>query len=247
VYVGGWFTQVYNGSELISAQGVAMIRWNEANQTWIWSDLDGGVQSFPLNPVGAGVIRLALAQSRTNSAYDLYVGGDFVGVGSAQYPSWRIARWRVGYPSPANAPRVTITSPRSPTIFTNPATILLNGLATSSYTNIHTADFYTNGTVVGTRLNYPLADGEPFAFTNEWNSNAPNRSLAPGIYLVSATATDSGGLIGKSAPLVVSIKDTNNPVMAVDDQYTIPQGTLTGPDQRQSVDGVAYQPRYDHS
>ena len=127
-----------------------------------------------------------------------------------------LARWRVGYPQPASIPKVTITSPLSPAIYTtNPASIFLTGLAISGYTNIYSADFYINGVEVGTPQTTCYDDTNAFAFTNEWDNPSP------GIYLVEAVAEDGGHLIGQSTPIIISIKDTNNTITAIDDQYTI--------------------------
>ena len=131
-----------------------------------------------------------------------------------------MTRWRVGYPSPQSVPKVTITSPISPAIYTNPASILLCG-SVSGYTNINTADFYTNGIEVGTQICSPGATTNISVFTNEWDKPSP------GVYLIKAVAEDESQLVGDSQPLVINIKATNNPIAAIDDVYTIPENSLT--------------------
>jgi YD repeat-containing protein len=219
VFVGGIFTNVLNGTNLLSANNVAKATWSEDEQRWTWTDLDGGVLSP--DPFGDDtfVFSSAIHQGDSPGSYDLYFGGWFYTMGSTEVDSLAVARWRVGYPQPASIPKVTIIGPSSPAIFTNPASIFLTGLAVSSYTNIYSADFFTNGVEVGTPQDYSSNNTNIFAFTNEWDTPSP------GVYLIKAVAQDDGQLIGQSQPTVISIKSSTNTITAIDDQYTILAGT----------------------
>lgn len=223
IFIGGGFTNVYDGDTSIPANFVASAQWNEANQRWEWSDMDQGIApTYNGPPISSTIINGSDANK-----YDVYFLGYFTTIGSDQIPCGTdiggFARWRVGYPGPTNAPQVSITSPSSPTIITNtgPATtVYLVGQATSSYTNIQTANFYHNGVSIGSQIN-SSSETSPYGFTNEWDDPSP------GLYLINASATDDTGLMGESSTLVINVKSSTNPVVAVDDQYTILQGTLT--------------------
>lgn len=232
LYIGGNFTAAANpdGSQ-VSAASIVQATWQENTQQWTWSDMDGGVW-WPDSGVDmvVNVFNTAIVNGPTPGAYDVIVGGDLYTanqggpyVGSQALADWwGVARWRVGYPPPPSNPTVTITSPLSPAIFTNPPAIYLYGVATSGYTNIHMANFYTNGVQIGSSLTSLMDNTTNYvAFSNEWDNPSS------GVYLIKAGVTDDGGLAGQSAPLVISIKDTNNPIMAIDDQYAVPQGTLS--------------------
>jgi hypothetical protein len=91
-------------------------------------------------------------------------------------------------------------------------------VAFSGSTNILSANFYTNGVLVGSLVTCD-DDTNYFAFTNEWD-------LSPGAFLVTAIAHDDNGFIGISKPVVVSVKYSTNSIMAVDDQYTVHQNGL---------------------
>jgi RHS repeat-associated protein len=224
VFVGGEFTNVFSGANSMTADNIAMATWNESDQTWTWSDLDEGV----VGETASYVLSSAIINGASPDSYDLYITGVFDKAGSAGLPTGLnefedggVARWRVGYPQPPSVPKVTITSPSSPSIYTNPASICLIGLAVSGYTNyINGADFYRNGVEVGTPQTICSNNTNAFVFTNVW-SNA-----SPGLHLITAVATNDSPLVGQSAPVVINIKGTNNPITARDDQYIIPVGTL---------------------
>ena len=231
VYVGGAFSDALNsdGGD-VQVASIARVQWNEDSQQWGWSDMDVGIynkQWFVDNNVALpGIVLTTLIQEdQTTGAYDVIIGGSigimgeqYIGAAQNYFPS--LTRWRVGQPQPQSVPKVTITSPVSPAIFTNPAAVFLTGVAISSYTNINTANFYTNGVGVGDKLSYPVSSTNYFQFTNEWDF--PSN----GVYLIKATARDDGNLVGESQPLVISIKSTNNSIFAIDDQYSVQQGAL---------------------
>ena len=228
VFVGGQFNHILSGTNQINAYGIAMVTWSDAEQSWIWSDLDEGVDPYSTGlsyneidglygPYLKYVQSMAIHSAPSGSAFDLYVGGSFFFVGSSLLPIEYIARWRVGYPAPPSAPVVTITSPTSPAIYTHPATITLTGLATSSYTNIWFAGFYTNGVLV-TNLDVAPPNTKEYAFSNQWAPPA-------GVYLVTAIAQDVNTNFGVSQPLVLDIKSGSSYITAVDDTYVIPPNT----------------------
>jgi RHS repeat-associated protein len=208
VFVGGDFTNVLEGANSILAANIAAATWSENDQAWTWSDLDQGVG-------GDEVISIAIREGTQPNQYDVAVSGELP-YDPNYLQSSHFALWRVGYPQPASVPKVVITSPSSPAIYTNPTSIFLTGLAVSGYTNINSAGFYTNGVEVGYQLNGSSDDTNIFAFSNKWDNPMP------GIYLINAVATDDQSLIGESQPLIIIIKGTSSSVVANNDQFTIP-------------------------
>jgi RHS repeat-associated protein len=224
VYVGGNFDNIYAGSELIPAFNVAAVTWSEGNQIWTWSDLDGGVQlsyeeQEPPYLFGSKFVTSLTIRNGTNAnQYDVVVSGYFYAAGQSGNVSPGYALWRVGYPQPPHMPQVTITSLMTPVALTNPAVIFLGGIAISGYTNIQSANFYTDGMQIGSQTFSDL-DTNQFMFTNRWDNPLP------GVYLIKAMAIDDTGLVGESRPLVISIKSTGNSINGADDQFRIPQGS----------------------
>jgi hypothetical protein len=239
LYVAGDFAGYYDLQGYVQpVASVAKAFWNEESQLWEWSALDVGVyhgDTYPPSPtmndvpVGSVYAGAILPGANPNS-YDVFFGGNFDYAGTADVaenpdalyfsPSFKhLARWRVGYPQPVGPPTVTITTPPASIIITNPTEPLdLIGVAFSGSTNILSANFYTNGVLVGSLVTCD-DDTNYFAFTNEWD-------LSPGAFLVTAIAHDDNGFIGISKPVVVSVKYSTNSIMAVDDQYTVHQNGL---------------------
>lgn len=206
VYVGGNFSSVFNGETTIPASDVAMVAWNEASQSWTWSDMDGGVY-----PGEAYDFAFVPGNSVTN--YALYVTGAFSSVGSAQLPESYLARWRVGYTYPTNLPSVTITNPASGTTVTLGTNMTVNATAFSSV-GISNVQLYATG-------QNPLNGSGN-------GSNSYTFSYGPpsiGVYQLLAVAMDNNGLVAASKPIIVDVKGPTNPVTAVDLQYSVPENS----------------------
>jgi RHS repeat-associated protein len=233
LFVGGDFTQASQGTGRVHVNHIAKAVWSEQSQTWTWSDLDQG-----LNPSsGSLVTATAIMEGPTPGSYDLFVGGYFDNAGSAQMPSYDLARWSVGRPYPAGPPTVIITNPISPAIVYNPyQTITTNYndyprisfetnfdhttnisiIATAwSYTNILTVKLYTNDQLLASVPG--LHTNGYIVVTKVW-TNPPG-----GLYLLKAVAVDTNMVASKpSQPVLVEVKNPTNSITAVDDVYTIP-------------------------
>jgi RHS repeat-associated protein len=221
LFVGGYFDHVLNGSNLVAANSVATALWDEGEHTWTWSDMDVGVS--PSSGPG-NVFSLALNEVGTNGAYDLYVTGMFFQVGASQIPDAFIARWRVGQQNTnANAgPIVQITSPSNFTVFTTPASITVTATVAWITTNhpLLNASLYINGTFFEA-TNESSYNSSTFTSTYNFIWNGPSN----GVYALQASATQN---LLETSPLVyMSIKGTNNPVIARDDTYTVLMNTAT--------------------
>jgi RHS repeat-associated protein len=223
LYVAGDFTQIFNGTDPVAANSIATALWDENQQMWTWSDMDSGVLFSPFSSSEGNVFSLTINEFGTNGAYDLYVTGMFTNVGTSQMPDAYIARWRVGSPNTnANAgPTVQITSPTNYVVYTNPASITVGVAVTWLTTNDppSPASLYANGTLIGTTNEY-LFDTN---FISHYNFVWTN--LSNGVYSLQATADENRE--GLSPLVYVSIKGTNNPVVAHDDIYTVLMNTAT--------------------
>jgi RHS repeat-associated protein len=217
VYVGGIFTDALSpGGDDLPVGSIAKALWREDLQQWTWSSLDFGVYiplggATPQVAAAGIVLTTATMDGPSPGAYDVIAGGYFVGAGSllnADYGS--VARWRVGYAQPPAAPVVTITNPANLTFYTNlPDMIEMTALATSTYTNIASAEFFMDGASIG---GYDNGSGG-------WSASWYTPSAGP--HLVTATATDGAGLKGKSSAVTINIADVNNTVTAVDDRFVV--------------------------
>ena len=208
VYAGGSFAYALNGSNALPVANIAKATWSEDTQQWTWSDLEYGLflSFYDAVPVGA-VLSLSIMEGPTSGNYDLIAGGSFYSSGS-QSPLYNIARWRVGYPQPASLPTVAITSPTNSTFYTNiPADIPITATANSTYTNIAKVGFYVDGSLVVSQA------------TNSFYYDWTTPPVGP--HLLTAVATDRAGLQGKSAPVLINIRDTNSTVTAVDDTFVV--------------------------
>ena len=155
VFVGGQFTNVLMGANSLAANNIAMATWSEADQSWSWSDLDGGVALWSDYGDQPSVFRSVLVPGATSGSFDLYVGGEFNRVGSGQLASGCVARWRLGRSRPPGPPSLTITNPAPNAVITNSsgADIPLAASARSSYTNIAAVEFFVDGLSVGGQIN----------------------------------------------------------------------------------------------
>ena len=227
LYVCGLFTQVLNGAVPITANNIATALWDEGEQSWTWSSMDLGFgYTDPSGDYSSStrVKSLAINELNTNGAYDLYVSGEFTLVGSALMPDVFVARWRVGLPNTNTeaAPIVQITSPASYIVYTNPASVPVD--ATVAWLNTSDtaspASLYANGTLIET-TNESFHDTNfvsHFNFT--WNS--PTN----GVYSLQATASENNQAsavseTATSPPVYVSVKGTNDPVIARDDVFWV--------------------------
>jgi RHS repeat-associated protein len=226
VFISGQFGAVFNGETTFSASGIAMITWDDANQSWKWSDLDGGLYEEG-GIGGAGSLAIVPGASATN--YDLYVGdasaalGDidfpytFTSAGSSQIPDSGLARWRVGYTYPTNLPIVTITNPPNGTVDMGLTNIGLIAIVNGD-TNITYVQFYANGQQIAYGSGLSGNGAGPYVC-----SFSPT---AAGVYELIAVATDTNGVNGASLPVMIDVKSTNNPITAGDVQYRIPENSL---------------------
>jgi RHS repeat-associated protein len=221
VFVGGDFTYILNGTNSMPANSIATALWNENEQTWQWSDLDVGVGA---PPDSFDIVQSSLIAEGSNAgAYDLYVGGNFDYVGASQMPSFQIARWRVGTLNTNSnaAPTVLITSPANYSVYTNSTNITVLATVkwlTSAGTNLPAA-LYANGALISTTNEYADNGTNTSYFSFHWTN------IAHGVYTLQATATQNQ--VGTSPAVYVSIKGTNNPVVAHDDTYTVLINTAT--------------------
>src|SRR5947199_4591497 len=117
IYLTGDFTNAWNGTYPVLVNYVAKASWSEADQSWSWSALDGGLSSgcvgcedYYLH--GRGIV---IRQHANSSGYDVIVAGAFERAGGL--PSYDLARWIVGVSDcPTNGPSVQITSPTEQSI-----------------------------------------------------------------------------------------------------------------------------------
>ncbi len=210
VFVGGEFTEVWNGTNMVSALYVARATWSEASQTWTWSSLDEGVSGFGTYD---HVFSSAILQGPVTNAYDLFVGGCFTNAGASQKVSNNIGRWSVGKPYPPTVPTITITNPSSYTTFTNPTSITIDAQAIRGDTNsaITSVMFFADGAYV--------ASGTPTNSTNRTGSWISG--IGFGVHFLTATATDDNNVQGVSSPVIIRVIDSNNIVNVKDDTYIL--------------------------
>ena len=103
-----------------------------------------------------------------------------------------------------------VSSPPDKSVFTTPASILLNATAFTSVGSISLVEFFANGIKIGE------AATAPYSFT--WPNPATNR------YAITAVATVAGGSPLTSPPVSISVTDPPAPSI-----------TLTGPDADGSI------------
>jgi RHS repeat-associated protein len=220
VYVGGRFTSVLNGTNWFVANNVAVSTWSEAEQRWLWSDLDQGLVYDPLKAgfdFGTTVTCLSIVQGTNVNSYDLYAAGEFTSSGDGLKDLSGLARWRVGYPPPPAVPTVTITNPVNFAVFTNdpgqPFSITVTATVLS-HTNVNSVKLFRDGQNLGEL--YP----DNGAYTSVW----PESSWPIGVYVLKAVAADADGLQGESKPIVITIRGPSDPVHPYGDSFTLVQG-----------------------
>jgi hypothetical protein len=97
----------------------------------------------------------------------------------------------------ADQPLVTLTAPSANSLYVTPVIIALAAIATDPAAPITKVEFYGDGTLLGT------ATAAPYTFT--WND------VPPGVYPLTARATNSVGAATTSAPVIVWV-DTGIPI-----------------------------------
>ncbi len=206
---------------IVPAQGIALATWNASDQLWHWSGLDSGIEGYANSEEAVATVNSSIIVPGDNpGCYDLYIAGNFIIAGESHLSSIGLARWRVGYPWPPTAPTVAITSPTNNALFTYGSWVTITATATSSYANLNVVDIYVDGQDCSS-VSFTRAG--PYSYTNIWSTN----NLPLGVHLAKAVATDQNGLQGESQPVVFSIKDPNNTIIARDDHYTIPENSPT--------------------
>jgi hypothetical protein len=139
--------------------------------------------------------------------------------------------YRVGTPSSATVyiadfgltnhpPTVHIFTPINGASFVAPANIFIAAQAQDldGYLTIQTVEFFAGDHSLGIRTNYPTLDPiGPFKLT--W-TNVP-----PGVYVLTARATDSDGASGISPPVEIRVVETNHPPTDA-----LPRVTITASD-----------------
>jgi hypothetical protein len=226
LFVGGEFNRARQGTGQVLAGCIAKAVWSEQSQTWTWTDLDEGVGDNNNNNYNL-VTSTAIMEGQNPGSYDLFVGGHFYNVGTAQIPCNDMARWSVGRPYPAGPPSVIITNPVNIAVFTNdpanPINISITTIAWS-YTNIYMEYFYTNGQQMpllclpGNVLNSGRSNNSDGSITY----SAVWQNPPCGVYLLTVVALDKYKVASKpSQPVLIDIKNPTNSITAVDDVYTI--------------------------
>ncbi len=92
-------------------------------------------------------------------------------------------------------PTVALAAPASGTTYTGTATITMSAIADAPFNPISKVDFYAGGSLVGTLSNSPDAPLYTLTATG----------LNPGLYPLTAVATDSSGLCSTSAPVNILV------------------------------------------
>ena len=101
-------------------------------------------------------------------------------------------------PAAANSPpSVTITNPANGTVFLSPATVTVQASASDSDGTVASVQFFANSTSLGSDSTVPFS--------------IIASSLGVGSYILTARATDNGGLTTTSAPVTVTVSAPNQP------------------------------------
>lgn len=90
------------------------------------------------------------------------------------------------------SPTVNITSPANNTVFTAPASITINAVATDSDGTISKVEFYSGTTLLSTSTTSP--------YTYNW------KNVVAGTYQIVAKATDNNGNMTTSTPVIIVVK-----------------------------------------
>jgi alpha-galactosidase len=119
---------------------------------------------------------------------------------SATVPSHDVVMVRVVKAvAPSTPPNITMTTPVDSSIFTLPATITLAAQADDSDGSVTQVDFYANGEFIGT--DKTADDG----WNLSWNSTIP------GVYEITAQATDNTGISVASKPYYIYMAPAAGP------------------------------------
>jgi RHS repeat-associated protein len=220
LYVAGQFTGISGlepGGTLVS--GIAKAEWSEDQQQWVWSDMDLGIfygASSEAPGTFDGYVPLtALVEGAQTGSYDVIAAGSFQFAGASMTNSTSpyyagLARWRVGQSLATNVPSLSIISPTNYALFTNSPSSLEIVATNTGALSFEAVEFYVDGDFIGTD-----STSDTNAYRQTWSS------LANGIHLLKVVATGTNGIRGESKPVLVSLKNPANAVVARDDAFSI--------------------------
>ncbi|RPD48559.1 glycosyl hydrolase family protein [Hymenobacter sediminis] len=130
------------------------------------------------------------------------------------------------------APTVSVTSPTNEALIMTPATLTLTANAADANGSVTKVEFYSGFTLVGTATTAP--------YSATW------ANVAPGVYTITAKATDNEGVVTTSAPVTVFVAAPNNVAPAVSltsptasSSFTTP-ATITLEANATDSDGTVY-------
>ncbi|WP_139922586.1 Ig-like domain-containing protein [Hymenobacter sp. DG01] len=113
------------------------------------------------------------------------------------------------------APTVSLTSPTNEALITTPATLTLTANAADANGSVTKVEFYNGFTLIGTATTAP--------YSATW------ANVAPGVYTLTAKATDNEGVVTTSAPVTVFVAAPNNVAPAVSLTSPAASGSFTTP------------------
>lgn len=113
------------------------------------------------------------------------------------------------------APTVSLTAPANEALITTPASLTLTANAADANGSVTKVEFYNGFTLLGT------ATTAPYSFT--WNN------VTPGVYTLTAKATDNEGVVTTSAPATVFVAAPNNVAPNVSLTSPAASGSFTTP------------------
>ena len=220
VFAAGCFTGIHGfGGEIVPVSGIARATWLEADQQWLWSDMDLGVYNYSYAPGAFSTLvsGLQIVDGATVGTYDVVASGYITAAGYSmtnRLSDWppplnTLARWHVG-PSATDAPLVVIQYPTNYSVFTNiPLSLSVTAL-TASASDVAKVQFYDNGSIFATDTTTPTN-----THLGQWDTSEL------GLHLLKAVAVDTNGLQGESRPVLVSVKDPASPIVARNDLFRV--------------------------
>ena len=106
----------------------------------------------------------------------------------------------VGTVEPNEPPTVTVTQPAAGAVFKVPVTVAIAAVANDTDGTVQYVTFFANGSPIGQDSSSP--------YTAAWTP-------APGVYTITAIATDDKFSIGSSPPVSVTVLDNEPPVVSL--------------------------------
>jgi RHS repeat-associated protein len=210
VFVGGVFSTVQNGTNVLSSSDVAQARWDVDQQKWIWTAMDLGV-SLPGSQ--SRVDSLAIRPNSTTNGFDVIAAGFFNQAGLLS--SVATARWVVSDTDCTNAGPPTVAFdflPDGSTFYGITSLPLRADAFAAPGAQILGLNFYSDGAIIHSGDNG--GSGSTYSFT--WNTGS---GLVNGTHRLDAVAWDNQGLTNK-ATVTISINPTNTPAVW-QDAYTL--------------------------